>query len=226
MRKKVESACLRSSDDAKDEEDGKYEEGDFYPAKRIVAGNAPGVAIDNDNEIFRAVGVSEEPDGDENMFKSLLVEGGTDIEVALGIAGNFARAKLAKFLFHDGSGAGGGGDEIDLILFDNPAGEEGGIVGNEILGGKGLDFGKQIVGNAAGTGYKFVVEKVGELAGCVHPADLADLARLRAPVGVAVGFALVIVVAGVGGPVGMGLGIEGPIGKIGTVEGVGQCAAF
>ena len=224
--KMIGSTLLRSSDDANDEQDGKHDEGDFYPAKGMMTGDASGVAVDDDDEIFGAVGVGEQPDGDENVFEGLLIEGGAHGEIALGVAGDFAGTELAKFLFHDGTGVGGGGDEIDLVLFDDPTGEEGGVVGSEIVGGEGFDFGEEILGDAAGAADEFVVEKLIEFARGVDPADFAHLAALGASVGVAVAFAFEVIMAGFGGPGGMGLGVESPVREVSAVEGVGEGAAF
>ena len=150
-----------------------------------------------------------------------------DVEIALGVAGDFGGAELLGFAVHDFARMLGGGDEVDLILLDDPATEEAGVVGLQVGGGgEGLDLAQEVGLDAFGRGDEFVVEEMFERTGGGFPTGFLDLARLAPAFGVGEGFRLVVVIAGVGGPVGVDLGVEGPIRKVNAVDGVGEGAGF
>src|SRR5690348_14475294 len=65
-----------------------------------------------------------------------------------------------------------------------------------------------------------------ELAPAWFPTNFLDLAGLGVAVGVAIGFGFVIVITGFGGPIGMDLGVEGPVRKIDAANDVGHGGAF
>jgi len=68
--------------------------------------------------------------------------------------------------------------------------------------------------NAARSRHQFVVEKVIQRPAAGHPAHLAHLPGLRFSVGILVGFGLVIIIAAFRLPIGMHLGVKGPVGYI------------
>ena len=77
------------------------------------------------------------------------------------IPGHLARAEIARFLLHHVAGMLRGGDEIDLVLLDNPAAEKARVVRFQVARGrKGLDLSQQLSGHAARSRHEFVVKKM------------------------------------------------------------------
>src|SRR6185437_1277476 len=75
-------------------------------------------------------------------------------------------------------------------------------------------------------GNEFVVEKMIERAGAGLPANVLDLARLSAAAGIGVGFRCVIIIAALGGPVGVDLRVECPVGDVKAFDGVRERGVF
>src|ERR1039458_2200512 len=116
-------------DEAGGGEDGENGQGDFDPALGVFAGDGAGVAIDYYLIVVRTVIVGEKPDGDEDVLEGLAAVVALDLEVALGVAGDFGGAETLGFGVHFLAGGLGGGDEVYLIAFHHPAGKVSGVVG-------------------------------------------------------------------------------------------------
>jgi hypothetical protein len=67
---------------------------------------------------------------------------------------------------------------------------------------------------------------MGEVACALFPTGFLDLTGLHFAVGAAVLFGDVIMISGLGGPVGIHMRIEGPVGQIDAVQGVCEGNAF
>ena len=185
-----------------------------------------GVAVHHHLEMSRAVIVGEQPDGHQDVLEGLAAVIALDLQVAMRVAGDLGGAKAFGLGVHFLARGLGGGDEVNLIAFHHPAGKVGGVVGGQFLRRKRLDAAQHFGMDAAGGRLQFVLEKMVHGAGAGHPADFLYLTCLDAAVGVAKGFGLVVVIAAEGGPVGVDLGVEGPVGNVKALGGVGQGGVF
>ena len=137
----------------------------FTQLLRIFAGHFPGVAVDDDLIGFRSVVISDEPDRDEDVLEGAALIERLDLEIAVGVSGDVARAEAVDHGVHLRLAGFRGLAEIDLIALDRPAADVGGIVGLEVgEGGEGLDFPQQRVAHADGAGHGVVIEEMGR--GC------------------------------------------------------------
>jgi hypothetical protein len=125
---------------------------------------------------------------------------GADVEVAIRVARNLGGAQTPELLVHRLARGLGSADQIDLVAFDDPAGDIRRIVGFELAGRERLDAAQQPGMHADRGADEIVVENVLQAPGGRLPAYLAHLARLRAAAAVGVGFGRVVIMAGFGGP--------------------------
>ena len=109
-------------------EEEEHEEKDFDSALGVFAGDLAGNAVDENLEGARAVIKAHQPNREEEMFEGLGGEIGLNAQVPMGIAGNLTTAERTGFGFHSRAGGLGGSDEVDLVLFDGPAGDVAGGV--------------------------------------------------------------------------------------------------
>ena len=113
--------------------------------------------------------------------------------------------------------------QVDLVAFHRPAAHEFGRVGLEVgQRRKRLDLAQQRRVNAGGAGHQLVVKEMRQAARCGHPAGALDLAGLRLALVVAVAFGFVVMVTGLGAPVGVDMRVKRPVGQIDAVQRVGQ----
>ena len=79
-----------------DENDRDDDENDLDPTQWMLTGNLAGVSVDDDLKGLCTVVVGDEPDGDENVLESACLIGAEHLEIAMGVARNFASAKLLE----------------------------------------------------------------------------------------------------------------------------------
>src|SRR5687767_11597253 len=76
--------------------------------------------------------------------------------------------------------------------------------------------------NAARGGYQLVIEEMIALTPARLPSNFPHLSGFGVAVGIAILFGLVIVITALGGPIGLDLGIEGPVRDVEAFDGIGQ----
>ena len=209
----IATAATKASEEARVLEQQRQR--DIDPAIRLLAGDLPGVAVGHDLVGLAPIRVAHEPDRHQRVLERAALVAALHAQVALGVAGHFARTHLPHGIVHLLAVEFGGLAQVDLVALHGPAAHEFGRVGLEVGGGRErLDLAQQPGVHAHGAGHQRVVEEVRELPGRGLPAHMADLARLRVAVGVAVGFGGVVVEAGVGLPGGLHMGVESPVGQV------------
>jgi len=99
--------------------------------------------------------------------------------------------------------------EVDGVLLGQESGQVARFVGDEVGGGEGLDGAGEIGLDAAGGGHRHVVEELLQRPVGRLPADPSLLTGHRLAVLLHL-HVDVVVIAGVGGPLRIGGGVEGP----------------
>src|SRR5579864_2874117 len=155
---RAERECDQQDDHERDDEQRHLD-----PALGILALDRAGKTIHHRLESLRTVAISEQPNGRENVLEGLPRVVGPHFEVAIGVTGDLRRAQLAKLRVHRIACSLSGGDQIDLVTLDHPAGDVAGIVWLELLGRKGLYATYQRLVHTDRGADKIVVEEVGKL---------------------------------------------------------------
>ena len=159
--------------------------------------------------------------GREDVLERLRRIIGIHDEIAERVAGNLLRAERLQFFIHRLPRPPCGGGEIDLVALDDPARDETGVVGFQVLRRKGLDPAQQLGMHAHRRADEVVVEKVLHPARGRLPADMPHLPRLHTA-SLLVRFRRVVVVAGLGSPPRVDLRVESPIRQVDAPHRVGQ----
>ena len=131
-------------------------------------------------------------------------------EIAIRVAGDLPRAERLHLGVHRGARALRGADEIDLVALHDPPCDVARVVRLQVSawGTAQCLAGARV--QRRPTRSEIVVEEMGNVPGGGHPPYPLDLAGPRLAVG-DVGLGLVIVVAGVCGPIRLDLRVERPV---------------
>ena len=191
-------------------------------ALRVLPGDFTGVAVGHDIECLPAVGVGQQPNRQQRVLERLRRVLRLNPQVALRVAGHFARAQARERVVHLPERLRDGLFEIDLIALDDEAGEKRGVVRHDIVCWKRFHLPEQRVIHAPGRRHGLVVEEMVDRPRRGLPSHVTYLPSVRPALIVAIGFGRVVVVPRVGLPLAVRLRVEGPVGHVQTVQLIDQ----
>jgi hypothetical protein len=197
-------------------------EEDLPRAVGTIAGNLPGIAVDDHLIRLGAVVVRQQPDRHQDVLEGSAGVARVDLQIAIRVAGHLLGTQRRQLRLHLLLRALCRVEQNHLIVLDDVTAEKCCVIRDDLLRGKRLDLTQQIQRQPLRPGHWLIFKEVIDDAGRRLPANPLLGTHDRPPLRVAAGHHDRVVVTGLRRPWAVDLRVERPVRNVEAANGVNE----